>query len=368
MRENKKEHYYFIDTLRAIACFFVVLHHTLIYSQGSSFAEYYKDHLKFFFITVPLYLTISGFVHAQNGTFKKQSYRSYVSDKAKRILVPYFVLSLVTLVFRWAAESFNLLPMHEHQFTPFVWSNAVQRILFAGVEGHYYFLLILFLYLLALPAILHFFKNRTSVLLSFAFIFIVDALMRNRYELWHTNEWEPLNLLVAFIAGIKFFYFGFVLQKYYPVLQNILKKYGIPIAIVMTGLYGVVNHNVPAYHEQWLFLQLVAYFSFAYAVLNQPSKLIQLISSLSFGIYLLHQPYFIRFARIALGLMKLDPNAQFELTALIAFVSTAAFVWIISSNLWANRLILGQNWATKPTGRKLRRPLEPKLPTADSKA
>ena len=368
MIENKKEHYYFIDTMRAIACFFVVLHHTLIYSHSSSFAEYYKHHLKIFFLTVPLYLTISGFVHSQNSLFKKQSYRDYVSDKAKRILVPYFVLSVITLLFRWTAESFNLIPLQEHQFTPFVWSNAVQRVLFAGVEGHYYFLLILFFYLLAFPAVLHFFKTKTSALLSFSAIFIIDALMQNRYELWHHSQWEPANLLVAFIAGIKFFYFGFVLQKYYSSLQHILKKYGVLIAIVAAGLYAVMMKNIPLQHEQWLFLQLIAYFSFAYALLNQPSKIIQLISSLSFGIYLLHQPYFIRLTRMILSLLKLDPNAQFELTAVIAFVSTAAFVWMISSNLWTNRLILGQKWTTEPTDKKSPRLLESELQAISSKA
>lgn len=368
MVENKKEHYYFIDTMRTVACFFVVLHHTLIYSHASSFAEYYKHHLKLFFLTVPLYLMISGFVHSQNVTYKKQSYRNYVSDKAQRILVPYFALSIVTLLFRWAAESFHFIPLQEHQFTPFVWSNAVQRVLFAGVEGHYYFLLILFFYLLAFPAVFHVFKTRTSVLVSFAFIFIADALMQNRYELWHHAQWEPANLLVAFIAGIKFFYFGFVLQKCYPPLQSILKKYGVVIAILATGLYAIAMKSIPSQHEQWLFLQLIGYFSFAYAVLNKPSKVTQLISSLSFGIYLLHQPYFIRLTRMLLGLLKLDPNAQFELTAVIAFASTAAFVWIISSNLWANRLILGQNWATEPTDRKLPLPSEPELRATSSKA
>lgn len=342
--ENKKEHFYFVDTLRAIACFFVVLHHTLIYSKASSFADYYKHHLKLFFLTVPLYLMISGFVHAQNVLYKKQSYLTYVADKAKRILVPYFVLSFITLSFRLVTEYFNILPVSEHQFTPFVGTEVLKRFFFAGVEGHYYFLLILFAYLLVFPAILKVFNSRFSALLSFAVILIVDALLQGRYEALRSAEWAPINLFVALISGIKFFYFGFVLQKYFKYLSPALKRYGVLIGILLMGIYAVVSNNIPARHEQWLFVQLLAYFSFAYAVLNQPNKWVQLISSLSFGIYLLHQPYFIKLTRLELGLMHLDPNAQFEMTAVIAFISTAIFVWMMSSNLWFSRLVLGQKW------------------------
>lgn len=339
---SNREHYYFIDILRAIACYLVVLHHCIIYFEQSSFVNFYIDYLKPFLLTVPLYLMISGFVHGHVIESKRQTFRIFFKDKFNRIMIPYFVVSILTIVIRFYAEQSHLISLDASQYTPFSWNNVLLRILFSGVEGHYYFLEILFLYLLLYPFLIKWIQSRLHALIIFSLILTFDFALSNYYLELKTKDWSPVNLFVSAISGFKFFFYGFILKRFYETVKPLILKHGLIWACGCLALFTVLQWNFPTNKEFWMFLPLTAYFSLALVYFNKPFTLVILISNISFGIYLLHQPYFIKFSRLALSSLSFNSNLYFIITSLSSMILTTIFVKLIDKNQTLSKYILGK--------------------------
>ncbi|MCB0416062.1 MAG: acyltransferase [Bdellovibrionaceae bacterium] len=342
MGAREKEHYYFIDYLRAMACYLVVLHHCLGYFPKASWVVFYMRHLKVFFPTVTLYLLISGFVHAGVIQRKVQPYSDYVIEKFKRIMVPYFCVSFLTMVLRIFVERNHLMPLDEVHYTPFVWGRAGLRLLFSGVEGHYYFLEILFIYLLFFPATVRFFRSTRSALIGLACLIAVDPLLARLCISLRSTAWSPTALLVATLSGYKFFFFGFALNRSYAWLRPRLESFGVHLGVLCLAAFVFLHHFFPDGTEYWVFLQLLGYFAVARALVQGPHPLVSEISTLSFGVYLLHQPYFIKTSRLLLSPLGLTANIQFVFTWLLTIVLTTLAIKWLDGNRLAARFLLGK--------------------------
>ncbi|MCB0403231.1 MAG: acyltransferase [Bdellovibrionales bacterium] len=342
MRSREKEHFYFIDYLRAMACYLVVLHHCLGYFPNASWVVFYVRHLKPFFPTVTLYLLISGFVHAGVVQRKIQPYADYVIEKFKRIMVPYFCVSFLTMVLRIFVEHNRLMPLDEVQYTPFVWGRAGLRLLFSGVEGHYYFLEILFVYLLVFPAIVRRFSSARAALLGFLCLLAVDPLLARLCVSLRTTVWSPTTLLVATLSGFKFFFFGFTLNRCYAWLKPRLLEHGIGVGVSCLFIFVVLHQLLPQGNEYWVCVQLMGYFAIARALVHGPHPLVSEISGLSFGVYLLHQPYFIKTSRLLLNPLGLASNLEFVLTWLLTIALTTVAIKLLDGNRLAARFLLGK--------------------------
>ncbi len=340
--KGEREHYFFIDSLRSVACFLVVFHHCLGYFPTASFAGYYLTYLKPFFPTVTLYLLVSGFVHASVIERKAQSYGSYVWDKFNRIMVPYFSISLITLVIRLVAERSHVIALDEIQYTPFVWGHAGLRILFSGVEGHYYFLELLFLYLLVFPFLVRRLGKPREALAVLALVLAVDPFLASLYGRSQSPIWSPVALLGATLSGFKFFLFGFVLNRFYATSIDLIEKRGAALGVVCLASFAYLHWTVPSWNEYWVFLELFAYFCLARVFFSKPIEIVAQISTLSFGIYLLHQPYFIKLSRLWLAPFAGHPDIQlFSTWGLTVLLTTLATKALDSSPFFA-RWILGK--------------------------
>lgn len=80
----------YIDIARGIAMILIVLGHTLVHSEHCSviFKFLYSFHVMFF-------LFLSGFVFKLN---KNENYKDFIIKRFKRIIIPYFVWSIIFLV------------------------------------------------------------------------------------------------------------------------------------------------------------------------------------------------------------------------------------------------------------------------------
>lgn len=342
MRTVTREHYHFIDFLRVVACSLVVLHHCLGYFGSASFVQFYTANLKMFFPTVTLYLLVSGFVHCGVIESKGQPYRHYVWDKFKRIMVPYFVVSLLTLALRVAVERNHLLPLDQVQYTPFVWEQAGLRVLFSGVEGHYYFLEVLFLYLLGFPFLMARLATPQRALYFFLGAVALDPFLAQIYTRYQGPQWSPLGLVAALLSGFKFFLFGFVLNRFFPLVRSLGRARGAWLGIGCLGAFLSFRWLMPAGNEYWVFFELLGYFSLAFLYFNRPYDFVTRIAGLSFGIYLLHQPYFIKLSRTLAA--HLNPSLNFQLLATWTLTLGLTFLTVsaLEKNRQASRLLLGK--------------------------
>lgn len=88
MEKNKQIEW--INILRGFAIFLIVFGHAIGYSKGLKDVSRY---LSSFY--VPLFFLISGYLFNEN---KQEKMSTYIKRKAKRILIPYFVFAILSLI------------------------------------------------------------------------------------------------------------------------------------------------------------------------------------------------------------------------------------------------------------------------------
>lgn len=88
MEKNKQIEW--INILRGFAIFLIVVGHAIGYSKGLKEVSRY---LSSFY--VPLFFFISGYLFKEN---KEEKIGTYIKRKAKRILIPYFVFAILSLI------------------------------------------------------------------------------------------------------------------------------------------------------------------------------------------------------------------------------------------------------------------------------
>lgn len=341
-KPGSREHYYFIDWLRAVACFFVVFHHVLGYFRDSALGSFYVHNVKTYLPTVAVYLLLSGFVQCQLIEMKSGPYSRYVLDKFKRIMVPYLLISVITVFIRLLVERSHLIPLTDFQYTPFVLSNVLSRIFFSGVEGQYYFLEIIFIYLLLFPFFVKLINTKLKTLVFFAAVLAIDYLVMPYYMRLHTLQWTPWNILVSMCAGFKFFFFGFLLNRFYGVIKGFLEKYGALVGGAAVLIFVLFHAQVLGENEYLDLVLIFGYFSLAKYFVQRPYFWVTQVSSLSFGIFLLHQPYFLKISRLLLGPMIEDTSIKLVTESILTFILVAVFVSILQKSKWASRLVLGR--------------------------
>lgn len=347
---NRREHYHFIDIFRAITCYLIVLHHCLLYFPNASAAIFYTQHLKAFFPTVPLYLFISGFIHSTLYSRERPQFAPYILAKFKRILIPYLSISLITIFSRIIAEKTNLIALGERQFTNNLATGVLLRLVSAGAEGHFYFLLLLFGYLLLLPGLTRFSKTTLSATALFVSFLALDPLLLDVTTPLASTTWTPLAIVFQFASGFKFFLMGVMFARFFPYFRSQLKRNGLLVGLCAVALFTYLHHSAFQYNEYWVLIELAGYFALGVRFLDRKMKIVEQISSISFGIYLLHQPYFIKASRLILTPLALYPNSSFLTTWLLASGLTSLAVLFLQRSGRASLWILGTSTRTKPVG------------------
>lgn len=90
MEEAKNKRIYWIDIIKIIAMFFIVLSHTIAYSKNLSWLYKYVSSFH-----VVLFFTISGLTFNIN---KYKNYKQFFIHKFKTIMIPYFVFATLFLI------------------------------------------------------------------------------------------------------------------------------------------------------------------------------------------------------------------------------------------------------------------------------
>lgn len=347
-----KERIRFIDISRGIAIILIVLGHIIVYSEHCReiYKFLYSFHISLFFI-------ISGY------TFKiPKDYGFFIKNKFLRIMVPYFLWSILFLIpyiifgqtlglKSASSSSFNILI----QLKNIIYGNGNNFALKQNSSLWFFPALftmeIIFAFILRLLD-----KNKKNIvdILFGLFLFIIgyiSTLLLNKVYL-------PWGINTTLQFGI-FFYFGYLIKK--MSILKIKEKINLNIIFVclILGLMACFfnNENVSAIDYKYgnyelailsgLFLSLVVILC---SILINESKILEYIGKNTMGILILHKPILIIFQSklgIITKLLK-DSNIIVELLV-SALVLIITLIISLIGNYFLKKLIpfcIGEKYKT----------------------
>lgn len=373
-----KHNIVWIDYLRVIACFLVVLAHS-VDPFVSRFDSNYSDFISgafwgsFLRPCVPLFVMISGVLLLP----VKEEMSLFYRKRIPRVVVPLFVWSVILPIAYYIYFSMGIatqspcIDTNGHTF-----SATVGKIVSFIFNFNYTTIPLWYLYMLV----------GIYLILPIVSAWLVQAPKRDILRViwvWIFSTTVPLIQMAAPLAGYvgnygnmgvfgvcdwnpygTFYYFsgfiGYVILAYYlikfPLNWSWRKTLSIALPIWIVGYlitslgFILTQKYYPGSYAQleiiWLFSGLnVLMMTFPVFIIIQkisfkPSKFVSLIASLSFGVYLCH--FFV--IQVCYDLIypyiDLPPYLQIPLIAICSFVLSAVGVWILSL-LPKNKYIIG---------------------------
>lgn len=318
--------------LRAIGISLVVLGHSFPYIKDINIPVYNYIHSLIYSFHMPLFFMISGFF--ANKTFKinsLKSYKGFVFSKFKRLMIPYFIISTLTIPIKLILNKFSERPI--------VLSEIIKDILFLPWNNpiiFFWFIYVLFFIFLITPILI---KINKYILLSL--LFLISILNIHNIEILGIST--LLKYAIFFFIGL---YIHPLYMNYRDKILNInINKPKNNLFIVISFIVFLMNFNIDfnslnifsKYLTNILFILkslLGIYVSYTICILFYKFRDIKLISTLfntlnkySFDIYLLSW-----FAQIFVRILLLQLlNLNYNIVVIISFL--AGFSPIIISKL-----------------------------------
>lgn len=320
---SERRHY--IDWLRVIAIFLLLIYHiAIVFQPWGAYIGFIQSEDTSLALWIPMGLIniwripLLFFVSGMGVCFamKRRDWKQLLLDRGKRILMP--------LLF----GSFLIVPVHIYLFQKYY----AQETSYTASMGHLWFLANICIYVLQTIGFAFldqkydykFFNFLRRVLkrpyfLYLAIIpFIVEAELTNPkyYATFVGNSHGFMIGMVAFLTGFLFVAIG---ESFW----NALDKIKIPSLVIASGLYLVrlffYELNGPHYLSaieaiNWIF----AAFGFGYRFLNKPSNVLSYLSQSVYPVYILHMIFLYLAAYFILPL-KLPIELSFVLIVLSTF-------------------------------------------------
>ncbi len=242
-----------IDTLRGLAMFFVVLGHAFIDKNNIIRNYIYSFHM-------PLFFFISGLTTKRNDI----KFIDYLKKKTKSILIPYLFLNIFMLLYKIIMNfiagmypSLNILKSLGAFFNGY--GDSIPCI-------QSWFLLALFVMDLIFFILTKITKNDKQLTIGVVLIFILGCIYSKTNSsflmLWHID---------TALIGLLFYYLGYIFMKYINKLNVIINSnkslililFTFPLAYYLQYINGRVSMNGNYYNNIALFLisSLITIFS-----------------------------------------------------------------------------------------------------------
>lgn len=207
-----------IDAWRGFAIFCVVLYHSIIVYpinlQENNYLKSLYDYISVY--NMPLFFFISGICFSYKG-----DYKDYIQKKIKRILIPYFTVSVLNFVCKLILPSLVNGQLNIGTF--------ISDILLYG--GEYWFLYVMFIILLIYPLIILISKKVNKYIIEI--VFVVLSLIKVKTNLF---------CLVPLLRYFVFFNTGYILKDL--VKSNIKNNYSsitFVLSIMLSVMLFVIN-------------------------------------------------------------------------------------------------------------------------------
>lgn len=378
MKASTKTHIAWVDLLRVVACFLVVICHAcdpFVGQFGDNYPEFLTGALVGSFVRpcVPLFVMISGVlllpINMDMPTFYKK--------RAKRLLIPFVFWALVlpVLYFLYVNSGVDIISPNIDPAN-FTWQMTLQKMyifLFnftydTTVLWYIYMLIGLYLFMPIISAWLKQAEKRDIKwflrfwIISMFLPYIQMAAPLVGYTgnggnmgLLGVCDWNPYGMFYYFSG-----FLGYIVLGYYLVRFPLNWSWGKTLSI--TGILFLIGYAVTAggfiltqeyYPGNYAYLEIVWYFSginvflmtFSVFIIIQkikvkPSPVLTKTAALTFGIYLFH------FIVIQMGYDLIYPNipvpafVKILLIAIFTFSVSLFIIWLMSLNKITRKVIM----------------------------
>lgn len=357
-----------VDLLRVVACFLVVLAHCCD-PFVAQFDNNYPDFLagglwgSFLRPCVPLFVMISGVLLLPVTTDMNTFYRKRLT----RVIVPLFVWSVVTpILFYLFLNSGIKITSPNIEMSAHTWEATVSKLWSFIFNFNYDIIPLWYLYMLVgiyliLPIISAWLtqapkKDVQKFLWIWVFSTTLPYIQMAAPLLGYDGNYGNMGLLGVcdWNAYGTFYYFsgflGYVVLAYYlthyPLEWSWRKRFAVALPLFLVG-YAITSLGFiltqKYFPGNYAELEIVWYFSganvlmmtFAMFIIIQnisvrSSKFLRTLSSLTFGVYLCHFLVVLVFYELVYNNISIAPALQIPLIAILSFAATSFFVWILS--------------------------------------
>lgn len=311
-----------ISLIKCITMFFVVLHHSLLFYSGTWFTAitlseganylYYISKLINIFI-MPIFVFSSGFLffYLKKNCNKYNNFKNDIKKRFNRLVIPYIFTSLF-----WAIP-FSILFFGNSLL------EIVKKYVLVTTPDQLWFLIMLFIefvlfYVLSPKLKFSYFEFIVFFIITFILSIVIN---KNVFQISTVNKYF-----------IFYYYAGFLINKKNAYQNDKLKFKFIFYILMILLLYicyfeNFLNFNLYVSKFVLIFLQLIIVKFVYFICVNYnmkyitKTKVIKVLSSNSFGIYLFHQQliyivlYFVNglFHPILISLCSLSLSILFSL-------------------------------------------------------
>lgn len=317
-----------IDWIRVIAIALLLIYHiAIIFQPWAMFIGFIRSDQLFESLWIPMtmlnvwripllfFVSGMGFYFAM----QKRSWKQLLIERTKRILIPFlFGILAITPLHMFIFQKHYKMPL---DYFPH--------------QGHLWFLLNIFIYVILLIFITQLIKKKISGKLKNVWIllmknpfgpiavsvfFVIEALIVNPqlYALY-ANTWH------GFFLGLLAFFFGFIFVSSGKTFWTTVQKWWWLYLSLAFTLYCVRYHYFSTEGPGYLTAVesncwIVAIFGLGYKYMNRPSKILSYLSKAAYPIYIIHM--FVLY----LGALILLP---LELPVSIKFLAITCFTFLI---------------------------------------
>jgi len=316
---NINVHCYFLDYIKIIATFFVIVIHV----TGGSLV---------FYVAVPLFFIASGYLFAMHELNAQLRLKILLIKKFNRLLLPYFTATFIYIALKSV--------MGEYQI-----SFLIEDVFLAGVGGHLYFLISLFFIYMICYGIRKILFRKNKTLFLFAIYIFINPIILNYYLKINLEIPKP-DIFEGAINGLPYFLLGIILYYFKFCISNIIA--GKELLLLLALGFIIIIQLILFDSGENIKLALIAVFFvlLALKIGEKPIDKIEKFSSLTFGIYLYHQPYFVKLFKDIFEQMSLNDEVLSYLTIVFSFVGTALMTFILKKYYFFSRFMFGETTKT----------------------
>ena len=317
-----------IDWLRVIAIGLLLIYHiAIIFQPWAMFIGFIRSDELFEALWTPMtmlniwripflfFVSGMGFYFAM----RKRNWRQLLTERTKRILVP-FLFGIVAIT-----------PLHMYVFQ----EHYNMPLSYFPHQGHLWFLLNIFIYVVLLMPIFLFLKKSgknkfedlwSSLMrhplgpLSISLFFVVEALIvKPQLYALYAETWHGFFLgLLAFTFGFLFVYSG---KSFWTTVEKWKWLY-LGLGIILYGIRFVAfSTEGPGYLSAiesncWIF----GLFGLGYRYLNRPSRILSYLSKAAYPVYIIHMVV------LYLGALLILP---LEIPVIMKFLAITCFTFLV---------------------------------------
>lgn len=284
VKESNKNRYTEVDIAKGVGIFFVVLGHSI--KQTSVSAQWIRllTYLIYSF-HMPLFFCLSGFVSAKILRMNRRERGAYIISRAKRLLIPYFVIGLLYIPVK--------LKLSDMAVKPFEVSDIWKLLIGQNPNVSLWFLYILFLIELICALVVNTYNFRSiwygSFFLSVAVYWVNFDIRVPKYLFFFLmGIWVRLKFEDSREAGYEDVMDGQDLLAFMALVTDIfaiifLYRTTITVTMMITSLCGI-------YLVLWVSSRLVYNIDGEKRKLGRFAGWLLMLGLYSMDIYILHEP------------------------------------------------------------------------------